>query len=148
MNRAATSRTERLSRFAVSRGSNDGASASHGRTPSAGLITPLPCGEGLGVGERIAGARRRPNGRTLPPKPLPRGGGPSAASRLLLSRQQLAELRMREVHRHVVAERPGLADLFLRQQAVGADRVFRVELLRRLQVAGGVGPAFLVVPLP
>ena len=35
-----------------------------------------------------------------------------------------------------------------RQQPVGAERVLGIELLGRLQVRGGVRPAFLVIALP
>src|SRR5688572_18128995 len=143
MNRSATCRAESRSRPDVSRGSNGAASGSHGSTPSAGLKTPLPPAGGAGGGP----ARSRPPGPRLAPPASGRGNS-SPPSPPLLPRQQLAELRVREVHRHVVAVRPGLADLLLRQQPVGPDRVLGVELLGRLQVAGGVRPAFLVVALP
>src|SRR6478752_1124166 len=124
MNRSATSRTESASRSEVSRGSNGGAPTSHGSTPAAGLKTPLPLAGGAGGGR----VRRWRTGPPLTP-PASGRGMHARPSLPILPRQQRPELRMREVHRHVGAIGPGLADLFLGQQPVGAERVLGIELL-------------------
>src|SRR5690606_18516996 len=126
--RSATCRVVSPARFEVSRGSNGGASTFHGRTPSAGLTAPLPLAGGVGGGP-VRPERRlvRPASRThtRPPLTPPASGRGARSNRSLrlLPRQQLAEPRMREVHRHVVAIGPGLADFLGRQQPVGPDCV-------------------------